>query len=81
MDLFFKRCILDQMKNKARILVTHQLQFLDKADKILILKQVIIEIRLRLNPNKSFENVKIWLKIPKWNPNFCIHNSKLPVSR
>ncbi|XP_038050161.1 multidrug resistance-associated protein 4-like [Patiria miniata] len=35
----FQKCILQQMKDKARILVTHQLQFLHKADKILILKQ------------------------------------------
>ncbi|XP_022093427.1 multidrug resistance-associated protein 4-like [Acanthaster planci] len=35
----FDRCILHQMRDKARILVTHQLQFLNKADKILILKQ------------------------------------------
>ncbi|XP_022093419.1 multidrug resistance-associated protein 4-like [Acanthaster planci] len=35
----FERCILHQMRDKVRILVTHQLQFLDKADKILILKQ------------------------------------------
>ncbi|XP_038050410.1 multidrug resistance-associated protein 4-like [Patiria miniata] len=35
----FEKCILHQMKDKAVILVTHQLQFLDKADKILILKE------------------------------------------
>ncbi|XP_022093416.1 multidrug resistance-associated protein 4-like isoform X2 [Acanthaster planci] len=35
----FERCILHEMNDKGRILVTHQLQFLDEADKILILKQ------------------------------------------
>ncbi|XP_022093078.1 multidrug resistance-associated protein 4-like isoform X2 [Acanthaster planci] len=35
----FETCILHQMRDRARVLVTHQLQFLDKADKILILKQ------------------------------------------
>ncbi|XP_038070620.1 multidrug resistance-associated protein 4-like [Patiria miniata] len=35
----FDRCILSYLSEKPRILVTHQLQFLDKADKILVLKQ------------------------------------------
>ncbi|XP_033637557.1 multidrug resistance-associated protein 4-like [Asterias rubens] len=35
----FEKCILKFLKTKPRILVTHQLQFLDLADKILILDQ------------------------------------------
>ncbi|XP_038064939.1 multidrug resistance-associated protein 4-like [Patiria miniata] len=35
----FEKCILHEMRDKAVILVTHQLQFIDKADKILILKE------------------------------------------
>ncbi|XP_022093426.1 multidrug resistance-associated protein 4-like [Acanthaster planci] len=35
----FEKCLFHQMRDKVRILVTHHLQFLDKADKILILKQ------------------------------------------
>ncbi|XP_022093403.1 LOW QUALITY PROTEIN: multidrug resistance-associated protein 4-like [Acanthaster planci] len=35
----FSKCILNYLSRKPRILVTHQLQFLDKADKILVLKQ------------------------------------------
>ncbi|XP_038065585.1 multidrug resistance-associated protein 4-like [Patiria miniata] len=35
----FEMCILHEMRDKAVILVTHQLQFIDKADKILILKE------------------------------------------
>ena len=34
----FCRCILDFLKPKARILVTHQIQFLQKATRILVLK-------------------------------------------
>ncbi|KAL3867289.1 hypothetical protein ACJMK2_044503, partial [Sinanodonta woodiana] len=35
----FNRCICDYLKGKTRILVTHQLQYLKKADRILILKE------------------------------------------
>ncbi|KAL3867301.1 hypothetical protein ACJMK2_044515, partial [Sinanodonta woodiana] len=35
----FDRCICDYLKDKTRILVTHQLQYLKKADRILILKE------------------------------------------
>ncbi len=34
------RCICGLLKNKPRILITHQLQYLQGADKILILKEV-----------------------------------------
>lgn len=34
----FNRCILEHLRSKARILVTHQLQYLQSADRILILK-------------------------------------------
>ena len=36
----FDRCILRSLSSKVRILVIHQLQFLNKVDKILILNQV-----------------------------------------
>ena len=39
--VFFFRCVLHHLKDKPRILVTHQMQFLDMADRILILKQVM----------------------------------------
>ena len=40
MNVFFScRCINGVLKNKPRILVTHQLQYLKAADKILILQQ------------------------------------------
>eukprot|EP00058_Branchiostoma_floridae_P028371 XP_002613862.1 hypothetical protein BRAFLDRAFT_262137 [Branchiostoma floridae] len=35
----FNKCILGELGSKARILVTHQMQFLKKADKILVLDQ------------------------------------------
>ncbi|KAL3867282.1 hypothetical protein ACJMK2_044496 [Sinanodonta woodiana] len=38
----FSRCICDYLKGKTRILVTHQLQYLKKADRILILKEGVI---------------------------------------
>ncbi|XP_054157408.1 ATP-binding cassette sub-family C member 4-like [Oppia nitens] len=34
----FQKCIVDYLKDKARVLVTHQIQFLKDAHKILILK-------------------------------------------
>lgn len=36
----FIRCICGVLKNKCRILVTHQLQYLKAADQILVLKEV-----------------------------------------
>lgn len=38
--LFISRCICGVLKNKPRILVTHQLQYLKAADEILVLKEV-----------------------------------------
>ncbi len=35
----FERCILEHLKEKIRILVTHQVQFIEKATKILVLKE------------------------------------------
>nr|XP_019960169.1 PREDICTED: multidrug resistance-associated protein 4-like [Paralichthys olivaceus] len=35
----FEQCICGLLKNKPRILVTHQLQYLQKADEILVLKE------------------------------------------
>ncbi|KAM9334356.1 ATP-binding cassette sub-family C member 4-like [Symphorus nematophorus] len=35
----FEQCICGQLKNKPRILVTHQLQYLKAADQILVLKE------------------------------------------
>lgn len=34
------RCVCGLLKNKPRILVTHQLQYLKAADQILVLKEV-----------------------------------------
>jgi len=34
------RCICGLLKNKLRILVTHQLQYLKSADQIVVLKEV-----------------------------------------
>lgn len=36
----FDNCIMQHLKHKVRILVTHQLQFLKSASQILILKEV-----------------------------------------
>lgn len=38
----FERCVNGYLKNKTRILVTHQLQFLKQADMIIILRNVSI---------------------------------------
>lgn len=35
----FEKCILNYLKDKIRILVTHQVQFIEKATKILVLKE------------------------------------------
>lgn len=35
----FEECILNHLKDKIRILVTHQIQFIEKATKILVLKE------------------------------------------
>ncbi|XP_054166167.1 ATP-binding cassette sub-family C member 4-like [Oppia nitens] len=35
----FQKCIVDYLKDKARILVTHQIQYLRKAHKILVLEE------------------------------------------
>lgn len=37
----FKDCIIDFLKDKTRILVTHQLHFLRQSDKIVLLERVI----------------------------------------
>uniref|UniRef100_A0A674EFY1 Cystic fibrosis transmembrane conductance regulator n=1 Tax=Salmo trutta TaxID=8032 RepID=A0A674EFY1_SALTR len=39
----FEQCICGILKNKPRILVTHQLQYLQSADQILVLKEVLVE--------------------------------------
>uniref|UniRef100_A0A674EY39 Multidrug resistance-associated protein 4 n=1 Tax=Salmo trutta TaxID=8032 RepID=A0A674EY39_SALTR len=39
----FEQCICGILKNKPRILVTHQLQYLQSADQILVLKETIAE--------------------------------------
>ncbi|XP_018322247.1 multidrug resistance-associated protein 4-like [Agrilus planipennis] len=39
----FERCIVDYLRNKTRILVTHQLQYLKKADLIIVLDNGRIE--------------------------------------
>ena len=38
--IYFLRCIRGMLKSKVCILVTHQLQFLDEADRILCLQKV-----------------------------------------
>ena len=40
------RCINGVLKNKPRLLVTHQLQYLQTADKILVLKEVVMAVVL-----------------------------------
>ena len=35
----FERCIMEHLKSKIRVLVTHQIQFIEKATKILVLKE------------------------------------------
>lgn len=39
-SVFMVRCICGLLKNKCRILVTHQLQHLKLADQILVLQEV-----------------------------------------
>ena len=41
-SVWLHRCINGVLKNKPRILVTHQLQYLQAADKILVLKEVSV---------------------------------------
>lgn len=36
----YKKCIVEYLKNKTRILVTHQLQFLKRVDYIVVLERV-----------------------------------------
>lgn len=36
----FEECIMSYLKNKTRVLVTHQLQFLKKADLIIVMNNV-----------------------------------------
>lgn len=43
----FDECMVNYLRNKTRILVTHQLQFMKKSDLIIILKNVRI-----VKPNK-----------------------------
>ena len=38
--VLYIRCICGLLKNKPRILVTHQLQYLNAADQIVVLKEV-----------------------------------------
>jgi ATP-binding cassette subfamily C (CFTR/MRP) protein 4 len=40
----FQNCINGYLKNKTRILVTHQIQFLKDADKIIYLEKVFYKI-------------------------------------
>ena len=42
--ILFDDCITGYLANKTRILVTHQVQLLQKADQILILKNVSIAV-------------------------------------
>ena len=42
-SVWLHRCINGVLKNKPRILVTHQLQYLQAADKILVLKEVSVK--------------------------------------
>jgi ABC-type transport system involved in cytochrome bd biosynthesis fused ATPase/permease subunit len=35
----FENCIVDKLAGKTRVLVTHQLQFLDQTDKIIVMKE------------------------------------------
>lgn len=46
--VFASRCICGLLKNKSRILVTHQLQFLKAADQILVLKEVCVPAEEKL---------------------------------
>lgn len=39
----FEECIAKHLKNKTRILITHQLQYLDSVDRIVVLKDGQIE--------------------------------------
>uniref|UniRef100_A0A3B3XE74 ATP-binding cassette, sub-family C (CFTR/MRP), member 4 n=1 Tax=Poecilia mexicana TaxID=48701 RepID=A0A3B3XE74_9TELE len=39
----FEQCICGLLQNKCRVLVTHQLQYLKAADKILVLREVSVE--------------------------------------
>lgn len=39
----FQKCILKYLNGKTRILVTHQLQFLKKADLIVVLNEVMLD--------------------------------------
>ena len=51
----FEECLCGTLKNKAKVLVTHQLQFLPAADHILILKEGHIQ------------NHGLYQNWPRWN--------------
>ena len=46
--ILFDECITGYLKNKTRILVTHQVQLLQKADEIIILKNVSSSTRCHI---------------------------------
>jgi ATP-binding cassette subfamily C (CFTR/MRP) protein 4 len=39
----FNECILGHLKDKCVILVTHQIQYLDKANRIYLLEKLLME--------------------------------------
>ncbi|XP_050309650.1 ATP-binding cassette sub-family C member 4-like isoform X2 [Anthonomus grandis grandis] len=39
----FDQCVVDYLRNKTRVLVTHQLQYLKKADLIVVLNEGVVE--------------------------------------
>lgn len=53
-SIILYRCICGLLKNKTRILVTHQLQHLQAADQIVILKEVCVPAEENFLPFSSF---------------------------
>lgn len=54
----FERCILGYLKDKTRILVTHQLQFLRQADSIVFLERVSCTIFIKFSISSKLNKKK-----------------------
>ncbi|GLD64868.1 multidrug resistance-associated protein 4-like protein [Lates japonicus] len=66
----FEQCICGLLKNKPRILVTHQLQYLKAADQILVLKEVFLQILVAVSASV----------IPGSSSQFCPSSSSSSTS-
>lgn len=71
----FEKCILEHLRNKTRILVTHQIQFLTKTDLIIVInkascKRNVIEILENYFLQGQIEAVGTFKELTRSNSNF-----------